>query len=197
MQYVGYVLSTDGVSASVDKVKAPKDYSTQRMLKMSEQFWASVPFIENWPQNLLKSQNLWQCWLGRTRNLHGVPVNRRPLRNWKNRLCTTPVLAYPIFQLPFILTTDASKVAVAAILSQVQDVAERVIAYASCQMNRPEQAYTTLEMEILSFFWAVNYFSCYLLGRKFLVRTDHSALSYLRKFADNNSRLMRWSLKLS
>jgi hypothetical protein len=29
------------------------------------------------------------------------------------------------------------------------------------------------------------------------VRTDHSALSYLRNFSDHNSRLVRWSLKLS
>jgi len=35
----------------------------------------------------------------------------------KDRLRTTPVLAYPNFELPFILTTDASKVAIAAILS--------------------------------------------------------------------------------
>ena len=33
--------------------------------------------------------------------------------------------------------------------------------------------------------------------KKFLIRTDHSALTYLRKFADYNGRLMRWSLKLS
>jgi len=37
----------------------------------------------------------------------------------KDRLCTNPVLAYPNFNLPFILTTDASKLAVAAVLSQV------------------------------------------------------------------------------
>jgi len=68
----------------------------------------------------------------------------------KNRLCTTPVLAYPNFELPITLTTDASKVAVAAILSQVQDGTERVTAYASRQMNRAEQAYTSSEMEMLA-----------------------------------------------
>ena len=47
----------------------------------------------------------------------------------KDKLCTAPVLAYPNFDLPFILTTDASKVAVAAILSQVQSGVERPIAY--------------------------------------------------------------------
>jgi len=31
----------------------------------------------------------------------------------------------------------------------------------------------------------------------FLVRTDHAALKFLRNFAENNSRLKRWSLLLS
>ena len=45
--------------------------------------------------------------------------------------------------------------------------------------------------------WAAKYFRCYLYGKRFVVRTDHSALTYMRNFADNNSRLLRWSLKLS
>jgi len=49
----------------------------------------------------------------------------------KDKLFTTPVLAYPNFELPFILTTDASKYAIAAILLQVEDGKERPIAYAS------------------------------------------------------------------
>jgi hypothetical protein len=50
---------------------------------------------------------------------------------------------------------------------------------------------------MLALVWATKYFRCYLYGRKFLVMTDHRALAYLRNFADQNSRLMRWSLKLS
>jgi hypothetical protein len=50
---------------------------------------------------------------------------------------------------------------------------------------------------MLALVWATKYFRCYLYGRKFLVRTDHRALTYLRNFAYQNSRLMRWSLKLS
>ena len=60
----------------------------------------------------------------------------------------------PNFELPFILTTDASKVAIAAILSQVQDGKERPIAYASRQLNTAEQNYTVSEQEILALVWA-------------------------------------------
>ena len=35
------------------------------------------------------------------------------------------------------------------------------------------------------------------MGKQFLVRTEHAALKFLRNFAENNSRLMRWSLRLS
>ena len=115
----------------------------------------------------------------------------------KSRLCFTPVLVNPNFKLPFILTTDASKVAVDAISSQVQDGIERLIAYASRQLNSAEQAYTTSEIEMLALVWTTKYFRCYLYGTQFIVRTDHSALTYMRNFADHNSRLLRWSLKLS
>jgi hypothetical protein len=50
---------------------------------------------------------------------------------------------------------------------------------------------------MLALVWATKYFRCYLHGRKFLARTDHAALTYLRKFADQNARLLRWSIKLS
>jgi nitrogenase molybdenum-iron protein alpha/beta subunit len=50
---------------------------------------------------------------------------------------------------------------------------------------------------MLALVWATKNFRCYLHGKTFLVRTDHSALAYLRKFADHNSRLLKWSLKLS
>jgi hypothetical protein len=64
-------------------------------------------------------------------------------------------------------------------------------------MNKAEQSYTASEAELLALVWAIKYFRCFHYGKQFLVRTDHATLSYLRTFADDNSRLMRWSLGLS
>ena len=64
-------------------------------------------------------------------------------------------------------------------------------------MNKAEQAYSASESEMLALVWATKYFRCYLFGAKFVARTDHAALTYLKNFADSSSRLMRWSLKLS
>jgi hypothetical protein len=115
----------------------------------------------------------------------------------KDRLYTTLVLAYTNFILPFILTKDASEMAVGAILSQVKDGVERPISYTSRQKNRQEQLYSALESEMLALIWANKHFRLYLLSKKFLVRIDHAALTYLRNFSDQNFRLLRWSIKLS
>jgi hypothetical protein len=100
-------------------------------------------------------------------------------------------LAYPNFSLPFILTTDGSKTALSAILSQLQDGLERTIAYASRHTNKAEQAYSASEAKMITLVWATKQFRCYLYGRQFLVKTDHAAFTYLPNFADSNSRLMR------
>jgi hypothetical protein len=86
--------------------------------------------------------------------------------------------------------------AMGAILSQIQEGVERPIAYESRQKNKPEQAYTTSESEMLDLVWATKHFRSYLPGRRFLVRTDHAALTYLKKFADQNIRLVQGSLNL-
>jgi hypothetical protein len=76
----------------------------------------------------------------------------------KDKLCTTSVLAYPNFMLPFILTTDASNVAVGAILSQVQIMTKRAIAFASRQLNSAEREYSASQAEMLALVWATKYF---------------------------------------
>jgi transposase InsO family protein len=119
------------------------------------------------------------------------------IRQIEEQIKQPPVLAFPDFKLPFILTTDASTVGLGAVLSQVQEGIERSVSFASRQLNKAERAYSASELETLVVVWATKYYRCYLHGKRFLVRTDHAALKFLHNFAENNSRLMRWSLRLS
>jgi len=82
----------------------------------------------------------------------------------KDRLCTVPVLTYPNFKLPFILSTDASQFSLGAILSQVQNGLERLNCYASRQTNKAGRAYMTSELEMLALVRATKHFRCYLHG---------------------------------
>jgi len=114
----------------------------------------------------------------------------------KNKLNNTQVLTFPEFKVPFILTTDDSSVGLGTVLSQVQGGIEGPVSFASRQLNKSERAYSASELENLAVVWATKYYRCYLYGTTFLVRTDHASLRFLRNFTENNSRLMRWSLRL-
>jgi transposase InsO family protein len=197
VKYLGYDLSEYGVSASADKVKAVKEYPTPKNVKDVRAFIGLASFYRRLVPNFAEIAKPLTSLTRKNQNFVWGPSQQEAFERMKDKLCTTPVLAYPNFKLPFILTCDASKLAVGAVLTQVQDGAERSIAYASRQLNTAEQSYSATELELLALVWATKYFRCYLYGQKFVVRTDHSALSYLRNFADHNSRLMRWSLTLS
>jgi len=83
-----------------------------------------------------------------------------------------------------ILDTDASDTAIGAVLSQIQGGYERVIPYASRRLDRREVNYCVARKELLAVVHFMRYFRQYLLGRMFLVRTDHSALTWLRRTPD-------------
>ena len=113
----------------------------------------------------------------------------------KQLLCTDPVLRSPDFSKEFILQTDASDHGVGAVLSQL-DVGgqDHPVAYFSKKLLPREEHYATGEKECLAIKLAVQAFRVYLLGRPFVIETDHRSLEWLDRLRENNSRLTRWCL---
>ena len=69
----------------------------------------------------------------------------------RNQLSTTPVLAYPDFEEEFILDTDASDSGIGAVLSQIDSQGrERVVAYGSRLLSKPERNYCVTQQELLT-----------------------------------------------
>src|SRR3989441_7145838 len=114
----------------------------------------------------------------------------------KSRLVSSPVLAMPMDSGEYRLDTDASNTAIGAVLSQVQNGEERVIAYASRTLSRPERNYCVTRRELLAIVYFVKQFRSYLLGREFLIRTDHSALRWLKITPEPIGQQARWIEKL-
>ena len=194
---LGYLLREKRVSASSDKKDAVKNYPTPRNAKDVRAFLGFASFYGRLVQKFAETAKPLTKLTRKGQEIHGRPSQQVAFDELKTKLCTTPVLAYPNFELPVILTTDASKVAIADILSQMQNGLERPVAYASRQLNKAEQAFSASKAELLALVWAAIHFRCYLYGKGFTVRTEHAALTYLKTFSDTNAKLMRWSLRLS
>ena len=103
----------------------------------------------------------------------------------------------PDFDHEFILQTDASDRRIGAVLSQRDEYGqEHPVVLFSRKLFPRETRYSTIEKECLAIKLATHAFRVYLLGRKFVVQTDHRALEWLHRLKDNNARLTRWSLAL-
>ena len=85
-----------------------------------------------------------------------------------------------------------SKVGLGAVLSQVIDGHERVIAYGSRVLSKTERNYCVTRRELLAVVVFLKKFRQYLYGRRFTVRTDHGALRWLMDFKDPQGQLCRW-----
>ena len=78
----------------------------------------------------------------------------------KNALTSAPILGFPPEDGLWYLNTDASDVGTGAVLSQVQDEEERVIAYFSKSLEGSEQRYCTARKELLAIVRALKHFKC-------------------------------------
>ena len=112
---------------------------------------------------------------------------------------STPILAYPDYQLPFTLHTDSSTDGLSAVLYQKQDGKQRVIAYASRSVSKAESNYPAHKLEFLALKWAVcEKFHEYLYGTKpFEVFTDNNPLTYVLTSAKLDACGQRWVAKLA
>jgi len=59
-------------------------------------------------------------------------------------------------------------------------------------LNKAEQRYETTRKELLAVVYGLKQYKQYLLGRHIVIRTDHAALSWLRKTAEPMPQLARW-----
>ena len=95
------------------------------------------------------------------------------------------------------IVCDASHNGLGAVLEQLNSDGCRPISFASRYLNEAEKNYSTNELEMLAVVWGAEYFRNYVLGRKFLIVTDHKALVSLlngnnKKNKTMFSRLTRW-----
>ena len=120
--------------------------------------------------------------------------NQHAFAKLVQELTTTPCLASPRFDRNFIIETDASKIAIAAVLLQA-DIGgkEHPMVYASRTLNRHGTRYPAIELEALALVFALREFRPYIEGAgTTLVRKDHSPLKALLTRQETTGRLAKY-----
>ena len=114
----------------------------------------------------------------------------------QTRLNASPLLILPDLSKLFFVQTDASGLGIGASLLQYRENHLRPCLFLSRKLEDRETRYSVIERECLSIIWALQKLSRYLLGRRFVIQTDHRPLRYINDGKLLNARICRWALIL-
>ena len=178
LKFLGHVLNQDGVSPDPEKTRAialmppPEGVpGLRRFLGMVNHLGKFSPRLSELTKplrDLLSTKNSWS-W---------GPAQEKAFRQVKEELSRPTVLTLYSTQAETKVSADSSSYGLGAVLMQRQsaDSTWKPVAYASRALTETEGQYAQIEKEALACTWAAEKFSDYLLGKHFVMETDHKPL---------------------
>ena len=199
IKYLGHVISGESLKPDPVKLDAVQEWPPPTNLKQLRSFLGFLNYYRRFIHNYAK----------KARPLNDLTCTNTPW-TWgkpqqdafdllKDAMLSNPVLAHPDQTKPFLLETDASNVAIGAVLSQQQDDGRyRPVAFLSKSLSPAEKNYDTYNQELLAIIRALEEWRHLLAGsdHELPVITDHANLQFYRTKQNLNPRQMRWALWL-
>ena len=194
--YLGHELTANGIYPDSQKFESIKKYprprdkdEVKRFVSLASYYRRFIKFFAHIadPLNFLTKKTVPFLWTDDCEN---------SFNKLKEKLMKPPLLIYPNFTQTFIIYSDASNVALGAVLGQEVDNIFRPVHYASRSLKSGERNKSTIEKELLAIHWSITYFKPYVYGTRFIVRSDHRPLVYLFSLRDPTSKLNRIRLEL-
>ncbi len=187
LDYLGYWITRDGIQPQPKKVEAILNIAPPRNQTELRSFIGLVNYYrDSW---IRRSDILTplSALTGKGAKWKWEKAQQDAFDTVKRVVAREVLLAYPRFDKPFEIFTDASDHQLGAVITQEG----RPIAYYSRKLTAPQLNYTTTERELLAIVETLKEFRNILLGHSIIVYTDHKNLTY--KVA-NTQRVMRWRL---
>ena len=139
--YLGFRITTKGISPDSDKVKAIVDMPFPNTAKGMIRFLGAVNFYRDFiPRYSFIASILYKISQSNAkfRSQSKLPAAKEAFEMLKKALITAPVLAYSDFSLLFKICTDASCVADGVVLGQTVENKYRPVMYASRHLTDTE-----------------------------------------------------------
>jgi hypothetical protein len=175
LEYLGYIISPDGIATDPNKVQAIADWKPPTDVKQLRGFLELSGYYRKFIRNYgLMSKPLTDL-LKKGVPFLWTPQHQQCLDNLKAALVSAPVLALPDFTKGFTIETNASATGIGAVLMQDN----HPIAYLSKALGQKAQALSTYEKECLALIMAITKWKPYLQHREFVILTDQRSLIHL------------------
>ena len=197
IKYLGHLLSSKGISVLPDRVAAIHSYPRPSNLRTLRRFLGMVGFYARFIPNFSKCAAVLHALKRKGSQFIWTSEHQAAFEAFKTALTETPVLQIPDLNKDFVLVTNASDLAISAVLNQRVREHLALIAYYSSLLSPAQRNYSTYEKECLAVLSGCEKFRPYLEHKEFELHCDNLALCWLLKRVKEIGRLGRWILRLA
>jgi hypothetical protein len=194
-EFLGFIVSPDGVSMAPDKVEAITSWPAPTSMKLLQQFLGFANFYRRFIEGYSRIISPLTRLLKKDAKWHFDARAQEAFDRLKSAFTSASFLRHFDPSLDTIIETDSSDYAISAILSQYHGKILHPVAFMSRKMVPAELNYEIHDKELLAIVEAVKIWRHYLegLSRPFTILTDHQALQYFQSAKTLTRRQARWS----
>lgn len=198
IKFLGHKLNANGITPTDENLRKIEDFPRPTTVRKTRRFLGLCGYYRRFLPNysdittplteLTKKRNKF-VWTEQEENAFVT------LKDW---LAKKPILTHPNYNKQFILSTDASDNAIAAMLGQKDSQGIiHPISYFSRKLNTTELKYSIMHKELLAIVESVKSYTHYLYGTKFIIRCDNSSLQTIKNLPNPANRVSRWLMFLA
>ncbi|KAJ0803307.1 putative nucleotidyltransferase, Ribonuclease H [Helianthus annuus] len=191
IEYLGHIISSEGVSTDPSKVEAIANWPPPKTLKQLRGFLGLAGYY----RRFIRSFGIIAKPLTDLLKKDAFGWNEEAqlaFNQLKSALSSAPVLALPDFSKQFVIETDASAYGLGAVLMQDK----HPISFISKALSPKQQVLSVYEKELLAILMAVKQWHYYLVTGQFLIRTDQQSLKHLLTQKVTTPLQHKWLAKL-
>lgn len=158
VSFLGHVINKNGITPNPDNIAKIIDWPIPKTLTEVRQIIGMASYYSKFIKDFASIVRPLVNLTKKDITFNWTTDCQDAFQKIKELLTGPEIMSFPIMEGEFVLDTDASNYSIGAVLSQVQDGQEKVIAYASSALNKAEINYCVTDKELLAVRYFVEYF---------------------------------------
>ena len=173
VEFLGFIISEKGIRPNRKKIDAILQIPAPKNIRQLRRFLGVCQYQARFLISYAKEVAPRRALLRKGTKWPWSTVEKEAFEKTRRLFADSVLLQCPDYSLPFVLFTDASLVALGAVLVQETEENEmRVISTTSRTLTKTEQRMFPTELEICAIYHALQRFREFIFNRKIIVRSD-------------------------
>lgn len=180
IDYLGYTISADGIRPQQDSIQNILKVPPPKSVSEIKSFMGMISFYSKFFPNMATTAAPLYKLTQKDTKFHWSKQCDVAFKQLKSLITSDRLIVPYDPDRPIVLSADAGPTGVGAVLAhEYADGSERPILYIHRALSKTQQAYSQLDKEAYAIKWATEKLHHYLIGRSFVLYTDHRPLLYI------------------